>query len=137
VIEMSTGTELQTTNGNGIEVPAESTSSRRTFVPRADIFETPRDIVVLADLPGVDERDIDITVEKNILTIRANVQPELPHAHSLTYAEYTVGDFLRKFALPNEIDREGIAATMKNGVLRLVLPKSSSAQVRKIQVKSE
>jgi HSP20 family protein len=134
---MSTGTELQPTNGNGIEVSAESTSSRRTFVPRADIFETARDIVVMADLPGVDEKDIDITVEKNILTIKANVQHDFPHNHSLTYAEYAVGDWLRKFALPNEIDREGIAATMKNGVLRLVLPKSSSAQVRKIQVKTE
>lgn len=134
---MSTGTELQATNGNGVELAPENTSSRRTFVPRADIFETSRDIVVMADLPGVDEKDIDITVEKNILTIKATVQPEMPSGHSLTYAEYPVGDFLRKFTLPNEIDREGIAATMKNGVLRLVLPKSSSAQVRKIQVKSE
>ena len=134
---MSTGTELQTTNGHGMEVAAESTSSRRTFVPRADIYETSRDIVVLADLPGVEEKDIDITVEKNILTIKANVQHDFPHNHSLTYAEYNVGDWLRKFALPNEIDRDGISATMKNGVLRLVMPKSSSAQVRKIQVKSE
>jgi HSP20 family protein len=134
---MTTGTELQTVNGNGLESPVESTSNRRTFVPRADIYETANDIVVMADLPGADEQDIDITVEKNILTIKAVVQHEKPADHSLTYAEYAVGDFLRKFALPNEINREGISATMKNGVLRLVLPKSATAQVRKIAVKSE
>jgi HSP20 family protein len=130
-------TELQTVSENGMQCESENTSTRRTFVPRADILETQSDIVVTADLPGVDEKDIDITVEKNILTIKASIQHEFPKGHSLTYAEYAVGDFLRKFTLPNEIDREGISATMKNGVLKLVLPKSASAQVRKIQVKSE
>lgn len=132
---MTSGTELQTTNGNSLE--CESATTRRTFVPRADIFETTEDIVVVADLPGAEEKDVDITVEKNILTIKAAVEHEAPPNHSLTYAEYPVGDYLRKFALPNEINREGISATLKNGVLRLVLPKSAAAQVRKIAVKSE
>lgn len=134
---MTTGTELQTVSENGLQYQPENASTRRTFVPRADIYETASDIVVMADLPGVDEKDIDITVEKNILTIKAPVQCEYPKGQSLTYAEYTIGDFLRKFALPNEIDREGISATMKNGVLKLVLPKSASAQLRKIQVKAD
>ncbi len=134
---MTTGTELQPVSENGLQHQAESTSTRRTFVPRADIYETTKDIMVVADLPGVDENDIDITVEKNILTIKATVEQEFPKGHSLNYAEYSIGDFLRKFTLPNEIDREGISATMNNGVLRLVLPKSANAQIRKIQIKSE
>lgn len=134
---MTTGTELQHVNGNGTAVEPENVSTRRTFVPRADVYETATDIIVYADLPGVEEGDVDITVEKNILTIKATTQHEAPAGHTLGYAEYAVGDFLRKFTLSNEINRDGIAATLRNGVLKLVLPKSTSAQVRKISVKGE
>jgi HSP20 family protein len=117
-------------------LPAE-TRNRALLVPRADIFETAKDIVVLADLPGVDESSVDITVEKNILTIKGQCQIEPPSGLSLSYSEFKLGDYQRRFALPNEIDKDGISASMKNGVLKLVMPKSAAAQLRKITVKSE
>ena len=77
------------------------------------------------------------TLEHNILTVHGHIeQPEFP-GYNLTYAEYGIGSYKRVFALSNEIDREGIQASVKNGVLKLVLPKSKRALPRKIAVQSE
>lgn len=115
----------------------EETGRRAVFIPRADIYETEHNLVVLADLPGADENSIDITVEKNVLCIHATSCCEAPAGHSLCYGEYDSGDFERKFTLPSEIDRNGITATMKNGVLRLTLPKSAESRLKKISVTAE
>ena len=120
---------------------AESEQNERTretacFIPRADIYETDDEIVVLADVPGVDENSIDITLEKNILTINAYVNDGQPDDYSLAFAEYAVGDYNRSFKLSDEIDREGIEANVRNGELRLRLPKAGPAKARKISVKA-
>jgi len=114
----------------------ERTRETRVYVPRADIFETEKEVVLLADMPGVDSASIDITLEKNVLTLNGNVPVEKPEDYCLSYAEYGVGDYQRSFVLSNEIDREHIEASVHDGVLRLVLPKLQSAQARKISVKS-
>lgn len=116
---------------------AERRPHRALFMPRADVYESENSIVLYADLPGADEKTLDITVEKNILTIKAEVDFDVPDGHSLTYSEYAVGNFERKFTLPNEIDRDGITASMKNGVLKLVLPKSANSRMKKITVTAE
>jgi HSP20 family molecular chaperone IbpA len=115
----------------------ERTRDRRVFVPRVDIIERNDDLVLIADMPGVDEKSLDITVEKNILTINGYVEPEVPDKHKLVYAEYSVGDYQRTFTLSDERDRERIQASIKNGVLRLILPKVEAAKVKKIAVKAE
>src|SRR5262249_8824868 len=133
-------TELRN-RAQGSAVPAregvEPVRTARTFVPRADIYETSDTIVLLADVPGVDENSIDITVEKNVLTIDAAVEPEVPQGYKLAYAEYVIGNYHRVFTLSDEIDRDGIEAAVKNGVLRLTLPKSQKAKARKISVRPE
>jgi HSP20 family protein len=113
----------------------ERTRDRRVFIPRADIYETENEIVVVTDIPGCDEHSIDITLEKNVLKINGFVEPKLPEGYTLTYAEYGIGDYQRTFALSDEIDREQIDATVKDGVLRLVLPKAGPAKTHKISVK--
>jgi HSP20 family molecular chaperone IbpA len=87
-------------------------------------------------MPGVDESSLDITLENNELTINGYVEPMQPEDYSLTYAEYREGDYVRSFRLSDEIDREGIEATLKNGVLCLNLPKVKEARTRKIEVKT-
>jgi HSP20 family protein len=109
---------------------------RPVYVPRVDIYESADDIVVVADMPGVDESSVNITLEKNVLTINGYVEPEEPENYSLAYAEYEVGDYRRSFTLSNQIDQENIKATVKNGVLRLWLPKAAVARSRKIAVKA-
>jgi len=113
----------------------ERMSSRRTFIPRTDIHETEDKVFVIADMPGVDEKSIDINVEKNTLTINGTVDPEVINNHALVYAEYEVGDFHRKFTLSNEIDVDKIEAVVKDGVLRLYLPKVGPS-TKKIAVKA-
>jgi HSP20 family protein len=114
----------------------ERTRDCRCFIPRSDIYELDDQIVIVADVPGVDEKSLDVTLERNILTINALVEPALPQGYSLSFAEYEVGDFQRSFRLSEEIDREKIRASVKDGVLRLYLPKAKEARMRKISVKA-
>jgi HSP20 family protein len=121
--------EIETVDG------AERTRARRAYVPRVDIYETDNAIVLLTDMPGVDQNSVDITLEKNVLTINGVVNMVAPDNYSLSYAEYETGDYDRSFTISDEIDREKIEATVKNGVLRLYLPKAGPAKTRKITVK--
>ena len=116
---------------------AEQIRSGKVFTPRADIYETKEQLLILADMPGVKQEGIDITLEQNILTIYGRVERPAFEGYTLTYSEFGVGDFRRVFALSNEIDRDGIQAAIKNGVLKLVLPKSKKAMPKKIQIQAE
>lgn len=113
----------------------ERTRDTRCFVPRADIYEVDDHVVILVDVPGADESSIDINLEKNILTINAFVEPVFLEDYAPAMTEYEVGDYTRSFRLSNEIDRDKIEATVKDGVLRLSLPKAGAALNRKINVK--
>ena len=115
----------------------ERTRPRKVYTPAVDILERKDDIVVTADMPGVDERSVDITLEKNVLTIYGMVEPQFPEGQRLALSEYGVGDYQRAFTLSEEVDRDRINASVKNGVLRLVLPKAAAAKARKIEVKAE
>ncbi len=106
------------------------------FVPRADIYEQDDQIVIVADVPGASEELIEISLEKNVLTLNAYVDQEVPEGYSLRLAEYEIGDYQRSFRLSNEIDRDKIEASVKDGVLRVYLPKASEARARKISVKA-
>jgi HSP20 family protein len=115
---------------------SERTRECRCFVPRADVYEADDQIVIVADVPGVNEDSVDITLEKNVLTINAYIEPFEPEGYSLSFAEYEVGDYQRSFRLSDEIDREKIQATIKDGVLHLYLPKAIEARTRKIAVQA-
>lgn len=118
------------------EEGSERTRETRCFVPRADIYETEAGIFVKVDLPGVSESSVDISLEKNILSINGYTERSDPEGYSLAFAEYETGDFERSFRISNEIDREKISATIKHGVLTLELPKADVAKSRKIKVKA-
>jgi HSP20 family protein len=129
--------EIQVTDQEMAKVEdQERTRERRVFIPKTDIYETEKAIVLIADLPGVDPGSVDITLEKNILTIDgyANLgeQPGL----SINYSEYMPGDFHREFRLTEEINRDKIEASVSNGILNLTLPKAEEAQVKKIPIKT-
>jgi HSP20 family molecular chaperone IbpA len=129
--------ELKTTER---QVPSkvdggERTRSRPVFVPRVDIYETQDNVVLLVDMPGVAPDGVDITLEKRTLAIRGYAADQQHQNYRQVYAEYGVGDYERIFALSEDIDRDSIEASQKNGVLRLVLPKAAPAKARKIQLK--
>lgn len=111
--------------------------SRRIFVPRVDIYESEDSIVLLADMPGVSEDSVEITLEKDQLSILGSVAETELSEHDRRYREYAVGDFERTFLLSDKINQDEIEATLKNGVLELTLTKAESAKVRKIAVREE
>ena len=127
--------ELQKT-GTGTVEQTEQARERQVFSPRADIFDAGEEIVVMADMPGVQEDSVNITLEKNVLTIQGKVDATSREGFRLAYGEFEDGDYERSFALSEGVDRDGIQATVKDGVLRLALPKAKEAVARKIPVKA-
>jgi HSP20 family protein len=106
----------------------------KTFVPRVDIYETKEALFLIADMPGVDDKTVDVELEKNILTISGRVENGKLKDHTLVFSEYEVGDYERSFTLSDEIDREKIKATVRQGVLRLELPKAEKVKPKKITI---
>lgn len=132
---MATTSSIQKREADTIQ-SSERTRSGKIFTPPVDIYETSDDIVVLADMPGVDEKSIDITLEQNVLTIEGRLDEVSPQGFNLGYWEYEIGDYQRSFTLNDTIDRDKIEANYKNGVLKLRLPKVEPAKPRKINVKT-
>ncbi len=117
--------------------PEVAEKRRRIYTPPADVFETDGTIEVVADMPGVDEASVEITLERNVLTLDGHTSVTAPEGMAHTYSEYEPGDYHRAFTLSDEIDRDHIKATVKNGVLRLSLPKAGPAKARRIEVHGE
>lgn len=106
----------------------------KTFVPRVDIYENKDALYMIADMPGVDEKTVDIELEKNLLTITGRVENGRIADATMMYSEYEIGDYERVFTLSDEIDRDKIVASVKNGVLRLELPKAEKVKPKKISI---
>ncbi len=117
-------------------VETERTRLRKVYIPRVDIYETKETIVLIADMPGVDDKSVDITLEKNVLTITGEVGQASYNGYTMSYAEYEMGDYQRAFTISDEVDRDKIDATVKNGVLKVTLPKAEKAKVKKIAIKA-
>jgi HSP20 family protein len=109
--------------------------ARRFYTPPVDIFENNEEYLLFAEIPGASENDVDVTIEKNVLTITAKVNVDVPEGYRLFYSEYGIGDYKRSFELGNEVDHDKIEATVKNGILKLRLPKIQPT-VKKIQIKT-
>ena len=105
--------------------------------PAVDIKEEPNRFVILADLPGVDPKDIEITMDKGVLTIKGERSEEKEETkEGYKRVERMRGTFYRRFSLPDTADAEKISAKSKNGVLEVVIPKQQKVQPRKISVDS-
>jgi HSP20 family molecular chaperone IbpA len=117
-------------------VEMERTRNRKVFVPKVDIYETKEAIILVADMPGVDEKSVDVVLDKNVLTISGTAEPLSFKDYSIAYAEFDVGDYQRAFTISDEVDKDRIEATVKNGVLRLTLHKAEKVKARKIAIKA-
>jgi len=117
------------------EQSSEEPSSVAVWTPPVDIYETDNEVVVRADLPGVDQRDLDIRLENNVLTIKGERKME-QEAKEDNYhrIESAYGTFVRSFTLPAIVEEDKIKAEYKNGVLKIVLPKKEQAKPRQIKV---
>jgi HSP20 family molecular chaperone IbpA len=116
--------------------PAEQLKAGPVFSPAIDIFESEKEITLLADMPGVKANDLSIDLKENVLTLSGEVEaPEGPNEVDVL-REYRTGRYYREFSLSQLIDQSKINAELKDGVLHLKLPKVEKATPRKIAVKS-
>jgi len=106
------------------------------FTPPIDIHEGPDGLVLEADLPGATEDNVSIQLEDNVLSLYAKVATPAPEGARPLHEEYPIGDFHRSFILSDEVERSRITAELRNGVLRLVLPKAERAKNRRIEIKT-
>jgi HSP20 family molecular chaperone IbpA len=128
--------ELQAKEKMEVAAPAESTKPGRVFTPAVDIFETDREITLLADIPGVKAGDLNIDLRDDTLTLTGAVAPFEGVEEEDLLIEYEVGTYYRQFSLSEVIDQSKIDAQLSDGVLRLSLPKVEKATPRKITVKA-
>ena len=124
-------------DGNLFDQDASDDSSVVTsqWVPRVDVKEEPGRFVLYADLPGIDPDEIEVSMDKGILTIKGERQTETTEqTDRYSRVERRYGSFHRRFALPDSADPEGIQAHGRNGVLEIASPKRPEASPRRIQV---
>jgi HSP20 family protein len=113
----------------------ERTKKVRTYAPAVDITEDNNNLYIYADMPGTDEKNVNITLESNVLTIEAHVDNVNIEGHEICGAEYAAGDYYRVFTINETVDRDKIEAKMKNGMLNIILPKAEVAKVKSIPIK--
>jgi HSP20 family protein len=127
--------DLQLQEKKELQTKAESTRDVPVFVPAVDIYESESALTVVADMPGVSADSLDIDLDNDQLTIRGTAATQESEG-TVLLQEYSVGDYYRQFTLSDAIDRSKIEATMKDGVLKVVLPKAEAAKPRKITVRT-
>ena len=114
--------------------PAEHTRSGRYFTPAVDIYENDKDIVLMADIPGVHTDDLSIDLRDDVLTLDAEVKAWECEGEKAVFQEFETGGFYRQFTLSELVDQSRIQARLKEGVLELILPKVEKAIPRKIEI---
>ncbi|MEX1309002.1 MAG: Hsp20/alpha crystallin family protein [Candidatus Sulfomarinibacteraceae bacterium] len=126
--------DIETTEKKALEKTDETTWAGETYQPTVDIWESEDALVLQADVPGVKKDDVEINLDKDVLTISGRVALDEYEGLRPVYSEFGVGNFYRRFSLGETIDQAAITADMNDGVLTVTLPKREKAQPRKITV---
>ena len=105
-----------------------------TFTPPADVLERGDTAIVYLDVPGADAGGLDVTLERRILSVSAPVTSPAPEGYAPAYIEFRDGVYERRFAFSDQMDGGRIDATLKDGVLRMTIPKSPNTSAKKIAV---
>lgn len=128
--------ELKVREKQEVTSPAEQTTPGLVFTPAVDIFETEKEITLLADMPGVKAEDLTIDLRENTLTLSGAIAPVENANEEDILVEYETGKYYRQFTIGELIDQEKIDAKLNDGVLELKLPKVAKATPKKIVVKA-
>jgi HSP20 family protein len=132
---MASAQELQVQKKREVDKKEETTIPARVFLPNTDIYETPNELKVVLEMPGIEKKNVEINLEDDVLHVEGRLDLSKYSGLQPLYTEYNVGHYARSFQLLSKIDQSMIAAEMKNGVLSLTLPKVEEAKPRTIQVK--
>jgi HSP20 family protein len=117
--------------------PALSNGGTADLLPSMDVTETDKQIEITAELPGLEEKDVQVNVADNVLTIRGEKKAEKEEKDkAYRLVERSYGSFVRSLALPDGVNADTIKASIEKGVLKVTVPKPAPAQVKKIEVKT-
>lgn len=130
---MSTATELKQQESQTAQLQSQVPTIQ--LRPNVDLIEQPEGYLLYAEMPGVDPSNVDVAVERNMLWIKGTVEFSAPEGFRPVNGNFSRRVYERRFHLSDDIARDGIEAEVKNGVLRLMLPKSQRAQRAKITVR--
>jgi HSP20 family protein len=118
----------------GPEGGEESLTSSR-FAPPVDVYEDEHNVTLKIEVPGIDEKDIDVRIENNVLTVHGERKFEKEEKEeNFRRVERQYGSFTRTFALPNTVDSEKVSANYDKGILKIALPKKAEAKPKQIKV---
>lgn len=127
---------MQRTDASKRSHAPEQTRPGPVYTPAADIFESDEAITVLADMPGVTASSLQVDLRDNVLTLSGRVTDSTDDNEAPVLREFGVGTFFRQFSLSDKIDQSKIDANLRDGVLRLELPKAEKAKPRQIKVRT-
>ncbi len=117
--------------------PFRSATEEGFWAPSLDLSETAKEVIVKAELPGMDPKDIDVSVHGDVLSLRGERKKEEgERGENFHRIERSYGSFARSITLPSEVDAAKVNATYKDGVLKITLPKTKAAARKKIEVKA-
>jgi HSP20 family protein len=128
--------EIATKEKQQLAKPQEQTRPGRYYVPDVNIYEFEESLKLWADMPGVKEKDVNVTLRDGVLTIAGRVGTDMYAGLRPMYTEYNVGNYYCEFALNEDIDDLKIRVTLRNGVLDVELPKKEKARPLQIEVRS-
>jgi HSP20 family protein len=131
---MSATQALEVQNKKELVSKEEKTVPARYYVPATDIYETEDALTVVMEVPGVERKDIDINLERDVIRVEAHIDPSKYDGLDPLYTEYNVGHFARSFTLSGKIDQQQIGAQLEDGVLTLTLRKAKDAMPRRIAI---
>jgi len=132
---MTDSTELKVQQKKELEAKEEHTVPGTFYVPYTDIYETDDALKVVMEIPGIKQDAIDVRVEKDELSVNAEVDLDNYKNFRPVYTEYNIGHFKRSFSLSNKVNSDKIEASVSDGVLYLTLPKAEEAKPKKILIK--
>jgi HSP20 family protein len=132
---MAKSQELSVQQKKELSSKEEGTVPARYFVPETDIYETEQALTLMMEMPGVEKKDITVTLENDVLGVEGRIDFSKYEGLDPVYSEYNVGNYARRFTLSDKIDQDGISAELADGVLKLTLNKAKSALPRRIAIK--
>ena len=131
---MASSQELALREKKELAAKEEKTIPGRYYVPYTDIYETNDALTLVMEMPGVEKKDLTVTLENDVLRVDGRIDFSKYEGMEPLYTEYNVGHYTRSFSLSNKIDQDGINAQLTGGVLTLTLPKGKDAQPRRIAI---
>lgn len=115
----------------------ESAQAERVFRPAADLYETLEGYGVVLNIPGVGQNDVNVTVERGILSVQAPYKVDVPEGSRILHREFVGGSFQRSFRIPDDAGSDAIRANLQNGQLTIVLQKKAESRPRRISLNAE